>query len=483
MGAKFVNIDRDTPMLLPADLRDWLPEDHMVHFILEVVQPMDLSAFSVNVRGTGSNQYPPSMLLALLVYCYCTGRFSSRVIEEASYFDVAVRYICAGTHPDHDTICTFRRVNRKAFEKFFVHVLEVAAQSGVLKKVGTVSVDGTKIHANASKQASKHSAVSYARAQEMFEQLESEVTALTQKAEQNDLSDQEDCTFNLPDEIARREDRKAKIKEAMAVIESGHEEKLIEQPREYEEKVARREAQRAAGKKPKGPEPKEPSSAVDGKAQYNFTDPQSRIMKAGNGKHFEQSYNAQAGVEVETMLIVSNKLSDEPNDKKELLPTLDVAKENGFTVTKVIADTGYYSEANVEGSQARNVEPYIAVEKQSHGTQLERILEEMTEVDSAQEDSTKGAKLPKDATVKAQMARKLKTSEGAQLYKKRKQTVEPVFGIIKHCLRFRQFLMRGKQKVSGEWNLVCTAYNLKRTFNLIQAQRATALPKSHAKMA
>jgi hypothetical protein len=166
------------------------------------------------------------MLLALLVYCYCTGRFSSRVIEESTYCDVAVRYICAGSHPDHDTICTFRRVNRKAFEKFFVPVLEVAAQSGVMKKVGTVSVDGTKIHAN----ASKHSAVSYSRAQEMLEQLENEVAVLTEKAEQSDGSGQEDCTLNLPDEIARRKERKAKIEEAVAVIESRHEEKLAPGP-------------------------------------------------------------------------------------------------------------------------------------------------------------------------------------------------------------------------------------------------------------
>ena len=457
-------------MLLPPDLRDWLPEDHMVHFILDVVQSMDFSGFSVNQRGTGSRQYPPSVLLALLVYCYCTGRFSSRVIEEATYCDVAVRYICAGSHPDHDTICTFRRVNRKAFEKFFVHVLEVAAQSGVMKKVGTVSVDGTKIHAN----ASKHSAVSYSRAQEMLEQLENEVAALTEKAEQSDRSQQEDCTLNLPDEIARRKERKARIKEAVAVIESRHEEKLARERQEYEEKVARRQAQRDEGKKPKGREPKEPSSQVDGKAQYNFTDPESRIMKSGTGKHFEQSYNAQAAVEEESMLIVSNTLSDQPNDKQELLPVLDAAKSNGFEAGKVLADTGYYSEANIAGAQSRKVEPCIAVEKQSHGIDLESILED---------SPAEVPELPTEATAKEQMAHKLKTPEGAELYKLRKQTVEPVFGIIKHCMRFRQFLMRGKEKVSGEWNLVCTAYNLKRTFNLIQAQAGEALSKPEPKMA
>ena len=328
-------------MLLPPDLRDWLPEDHMVHFILDVVQSMDFSDFSVSQRGTGSRQYPPSMMLALLVYCYCTGRFSSRVTEEASYCDVAVRCLCAGEHPDHDTICTFRRISRKAFEKFFVHVLEVAAQSGVMKKVGTVSVDGTGIHAN----ASKHSAVSCARGQEMLEQLENEVAALTEKAEQSDRSQQEDCAFNLPDEIARRKERKAKIAEAVAVIESRREEKLAQQRKDYEEKVSKRAARRAEGRKPKGREPREPSSDVDGKAQYNFTDPESRIMKSGTGKDFEQSYNAQAGVEVESMLIVSARLSDQPSDKQELLPVPDAAEANGFEVNKVLADTGYYSEA------------------------------------------------------------------------------------------------------------------------------------------
>lgn len=455
-------------MLLPPDLRDWLPEDHLVHFILEVVQSMAISGFSVNVRGTGSKQYPPAMLLALLVYCYCTGRFSSRVIEQASYFDVAVRYICASTHPDHDTICTFRRINRKAFEKFFVHVLEVAAQSGVLKKVGTVSVDGTKIHAN----ASKHSAVSYERAQQMLEQLEDEVAALTEKAEQCDHSEQGDCAFNLPDEIGRRQERKARIEQAVAVIESRHEEQLAQQRQDYEEKVSRRQSQREAGKKPKGPEPKEPSSDVDGKAQYNFTDPESRIMKAGNGKHFEQGYNAQAAVEVESMLIVSNHLSDQPNDKEQLLPSLDAAGANDFKVNKVLADTGYYSEANLQGSQARNIDAYIPVEKQSHGIRLETILGTTPEEPP----------LSDTATAKEQMAHKLKNPDAAKLYGLRKQTVEPVYGIIKQCLRFRQFLMRGKEKVSGEWNLVCTAYNLKRTFNLIQAQGTTALAKSQAGM-
>jgi len=455
-------------MLLPPDMRDWLPEDHMVHFILDVVDRADTSGFSVNVRGTGSKQYPPSMLLALLVYCYSTGRFSSRVIEEASWCDVAVRYICAGTHPDHDTICTFRRVNRKAFERFFVHVLEVAAQSGVLKKVGTVSVDGTKIHAN----ASKHGAVSYGHAAKMLEQLENEVAALTGKAEQCDGSEKQDCAFNLPDEIARREARMARIEEAMAVIESRHAEKLAARKEEHEEKVRARDAAREAGKKPRGPEPKEPEKAPGAKDQYNFTDPESRIMKAGNGGHFEQCYNAQAAVETQSMLIVSNHLSDRPNDKLELLPSLDAAAANGFTVSGVLADTGYYSEANVAGCEERGADPHLAVGKQSHGVALETILGTAPEPE-----------LSETAGAKERMAHKLKSPAGAELYGLRKQTVEPVFGIIKQCMRFRQFLMRGKENVAGEWNLVCTAYNLKRTFNLIRSGAATALTADLAESA
>ncbi|MGB0258254.1 MAG: IS1182 family transposase [Coraliomargarita sp.] len=461
MGPKFINIDRDTPMLLPEDLRDWLPEDHMVHFIVEVVQSLDTSSFEVNQRGSGSKQYPPRMLLELLIYCYCTGRFSSRVIEQASYSDVAVRYICANTHPDHDTICTFRRRNRKAFEAFFVHVLEVAAQSEVLRKVGTVSVDGTKVHAN----ASKHSAVSYERAEQMLAQLKDEVAALSEQAEQADQSDQQNCDYHLPDEIARREKRKAKIAEAARVIESRHAEKLKEQQAEYEAKKAKRQAQRKKGKKPRGPEPKPPDASVPSKDQYNFTDPESRIMKAGNGGHFDQCYNAQAAVDTQSMLIVSNHISDAPNDKEQLLPSLQAAQNNGYEVTAGLADTGYYSQANVEGCEQMGIDPYIAVERQSHGIALMQILGEPSELPA----------LPETASAKEQMAHKLKAPQAAKLYALRKQTVEPVFGIIKHCMRFRQFLMRGKEKVSIEWNLVCTAYNLKRSFNLIQSKQASAM--------
>jgi transposase len=461
MPENFINIDRDTPMFLPPDLRDWVPEGHMVHFVLEVVNSLELSSFTTNVRGTGSAQYPPSMMLALLVYCYATGRFSSREIEQASYYDVAVRYLCAQTHPDHDTICTFRRRNREAFEKFFVHVLEVAAESKVLKKVGTVSVDGTKVHAN----ASKHSAVSYGRAQELLAQLENEVAVLVEKAEQADRADLPG-TLDLPAEIARREERKVCIKEAMTVIEARHQEKLKDKQQAYEAKLAGRKERRERGERVRGREPKEPSPEVDPKDQYNFTDPESRIMKAGNGGHFEQSYNAQAAVEVESMLVVSNYVTDRPNDKRELLPNLERTQANAFTVENVLADTGYYSEGATLAAEAEGVEAYIAVGKQSHGRSLESILGEDQPLDLAD-----------TASAKERMAHKLKSPQGERLYRLRKQTVEPVFGIIKQCMRFRQFLMRGQDNVSNEWNLVCTAYNLKRIFKLINVEPTPAWPQ------
>lgn len=459
MAAKFVNIDRSTRMLLPPDMRDWLPEDHLVHFIIETVESLDTGAFKTNVRGTGNAQYPPSMMLALLTYCYATGRFSSREIEQASHFDVAVRYVCAQTHPDHDTICSFRRENRVAFEKFFVHVLEVAAQSKVMKKMGTVSVDGTKIHAN----ASKHSAVSYGHAQKLLDQLEAEVKRLMEKAEQADAK-AEPSTVSLPDEIARREQRKAKIEQAIAVIRERNREKVREQQRLHEAKVQERQKRRENGEKVRGREPQAPDQSVPESDQYNFTDPESRIMKAGNGKHFDQSYNAQAGVEVESMLIVGAYVTDHPNDKRELTPNLEQIKAAGFHAHTVLADTGYYSEEAVQAAQKEGIDALVAVEKSSHGRTLEEILGEK-----------EAERPPANATPKQVMAHRLKTDEGAQLYGLRKQTVEPVFGTIKQTMRFRQFLMRGKEKVSIEWNLVCTAYNLKRIFNLKKQQQATAL--------
>src|SRR2546422_952307 len=334
-------------MFLPCDLREWLPDDHLVHFIVDAVDQIPTTHFQVNDRGTGSEQYPPTLLLALLIYCYATGRFGSRTIEAATYSDVAVRYVCANLHPDHSSICEFRVVNAAAFRAAFVRVLQLAQQLR-LTRVGAVSVDGTKIQAN----ASKHAAVSYQRAGEMIEQLELEVKELMERAEQAEAKEAKE-TLDIPAELARRQKRVAALKEARQVIEQRAKEMAAAQQEEYKAKEAKRQAQREAGQKPRGPEPTPPSETPDPKAQYNFTDPESRIMKAGNGQHFEQAYNAQAAVD-EQMLIVGQRVSVARNDKEELVPTVAaispvVAKE----VKAVLVDNGFYSEAAVAAGEEK----------------------------------------------------------------------------------------------------------------------------------
>jgi transposase len=455
MAARFVNWDRQTPMFLPCDLREWVPQDHIVHFILDAVEQIPTAQFHVNDRGTGSEQYPPSMMLALLIYCYATGRFGSRTIEEATYSDVAVRYLCANLHPDHSSICEFRTANEAAFGAAFVSVLQLAQELG-LSRVGAVSVDGTKIQAN----ASKHAAVSYQRAGEMIEQLELEVKELMERAQQAEAQEAQE-TLDIPAELARRHQRVEALKKARQVIEERAKEMAAAQQEEYKAKAAQRQAQREAGRKPRGPEPRPPSETPDPKAQFNFTDPDSRIMKAGSGEHFEQAYNAQAAVD-EQMLIVGERISVAPNDKEELAPTVGaisavVAEE----VKAVLVDSGFYSEAAVATVEQRadgaptGVKVYAAVEKHSHHKTVAELLPQ-----------PEPAALDPAASAKEVMAHRLKTQTGKTLYKLRKQTVEPVFGIIKEVMGFRRFLLRSRAKVGLEWTLVCLSYNLKRLFTL-----------------
>lgn len=452
MGAKFVNIDRDTPMIFPPDLRDWLPENSMVHFIVEAVEMLDLKDFSINHRGSGSEQYPPSMMQALLIYCYATGRFSSRLIEQATYYDVAVRYICGGDkHPDHDTICSFRLKNRKAFKEAFVKVLMMAAELGHLKKIGGVSIDGTKINAN----ASKHSAVSYKRAGEMIKQLELEIEELTNMAEKADSTPLDDG-LTIPDEIKRREDRKLKLNEARKVIEERYKEIKQQKQAEYNEKQKKRDELRKNGKKPRGREPKPPSDNPPDKAQFNFTDEESRIMKAGNGNHYEQAYNAQAAVDTEgSMLILGKHVTDHVNDKLELKPAVNSVNPEVREISYADTDSGYFSEAAIEEVEKNGIVVYSAVERQSH----HRTVDDLKKKEDPPE-------LLEEVSVKERMVHRLKTKEGKEKYKKRKETVEPVFGIIKSVLGFRQFLLRGLEKVNPEWDLVTLAYNFKRLYKL-----------------
>jgi transposase len=455
MAARLINLDRQTPMFLPCDLREWVPADHIVHFILDAVEQIPTDHFQVNERGTGSEQYPPTMMLALLIYCYATGRFGSRTIEAATYSDVAVRYLCANLHPDHSSICEFRVVNKAAFRAAFVSVLQLARELH-MSKVGAVSVDGTKIQAN----ASKHAAVSYQRAGEVIEQLELEVKELLERAEQAEAKEGQE-TLDIPAELARREKRVTALKQARQVIEQRAKEMAAGQQAQYQAKQAQRQAQREAGQKPRGPGPTPPSEEPDPQAQYNFTDPESRIMKAGNGQHFEQSYNAQAAVD-EQMLIVGERVSVAPNDKEELVPTVAaISPVVADEVTAVLVDSGFYSEAAVraveetpEGAPT-GVKVYAAVEKHSHHKTVADLLPQP-------ELTAPGPQ----ASAKEVMAHRLKTETGKTLYKLRKQTVEPVFGIIKEVMGFRRFLLRGRAKVELEWTLVCVSYNLKRMFAL-----------------
>jgi len=458
MAARFVNIDYDTPLMLPPNLRDWVPAGHLAHFILDAVEEMDLRQVRVNERGTGSEQYPPRMLLALLLYCYATGVFSSRRIEQASLDSVPVRMICGDTHPDHDTICTFRRENQRLLQETFVRVLELA-QALKFLRVGqlTVAVDGTKVLAN----ASKHAAVSYEHAGKTIEQLDLEVKELLAKAEQADSTPLEEG-LSIPQEVVRRQERKAKLAAARAEIEARAKARAAAELAEYQAKLAERAAQKEKGEKPRGPEPKEPSQAPKPSDQYNFTDPESRIMKAGNGQHFEQSYNAQAAVEVDSRLIVGQRVSQAPNDKQELVPSVTAIAQPVASVAAVLTDSGFYSEAAVQRVEQTGAIVYAALEKKEHHRTVSDLEQKQEPVAPGPEASTSEV-----------MKYRLRSAAGRAKYKLRQQTVEPVFGIIKSALGFRQFLLRGLAKVGLEWQWVCLAYNLKR-LHLMGAGRKMA---------
>jgi transposase len=459
MPARFVTVDHDTPLLLPPDLRDWVPANHMVHFVMDAIGALNLSQAHVNVLGTGDAQYPPSMMLGLLIYCYATGSFSSRKIEQLTYDSVPVRYLCADTHPDHDSICKFRRENKELLKSSFHQVLECAARAQVLK-VGdiTLAIDGTKIKAN----ASKHSAMSHDHAVEQMQLLEDEIAQLLAKAEDADSTPLREG-LSIPEEIKRREDRIGKIKQAVRAMEEQAKERFAREKAEYEEKLkAREDKEKATGKKPGGKAPQAPKEGPQDKDQYNFTDPESRIMKVGNGEHFEQSYNAQAGVEIESRLIVTQGVSDAPNDKQQLEPALATCSPVIKSIDAVLVDSGYYSEAAIhtaENSQQpalQGTTVLAATKRHRHGRSV-ADLEEQGEEPAAPADG---------ATMKEIMEHRLSTAAGKELYAKRKQTIEPVFGIIKAAMGFRQFLLRGMSKVELEWTLVTLSYNIKRLFHL-----------------
>jgi transposase len=451
--SNFRPIDRQTGFLLPPSVDEWLPEKHLARFVVEVIDSLDLRAMSGSYRGSGSASYPPSLLLGVLVYGYATGVFSSRKLERATYDSVAFRFIAANQHPDHDTIATFRRRFLQEIEGMFVQVLEVAREMGLLR-MGTVALDGTKIHAN----ASRHSALSYEHAGRIEAQLKAEVADLLAKAEAADRSDLPDG-LSIPEELARREERLAKLAEARATIEARARERFERERAEHEAKLAARGAKaEASGRKPRGKPPRPPTEGPLPTDQVNLTDEESRIMPVAGGG-FEQCYNAQAVVAAGSLLVVAADVVQAPNDKRQLSPMLDklaaLPEDLGKPET-LLADNGYFSAANVAACGAAGIAPLIALGREGHHPSLgERFAE--------------APPAPDDPTPVEAMAHRLKTLEGRKLFAQRKHIPEPVFGIIKSVLGFRQFLLRGLDHVRGEWNLVTMAWNLKRMFALIQA--------------
>lgn len=441
----FVTVDRKTGYLLPLSIDDWLNEDHLARFVVEVVDQLDVSALTRQYAGRGSKAHHPATLLAILVYGYATGIFSSRKLERATYDSVAFRFIAAGTHPDHDTLANFRRRFLPEVQALFVQVLELAKEMKLLK-LGAVCLDGTKIHAN----ASRHSALSHGHIEKIEGQLEAEVAdlfALAEAADQANLPD----GMSLPQELERRQDRLAAMAIAKRKIEVRAAERHAREQREYEQKMAARAAkQERTGKKPGGKPPQPPSPGPKATDQINLTDEESRIMPVAGGG-FEQAYNAQAAVDAMTMLVLGTGVTQAPNDKEQVTPMLaTLAAQSPTTgVEQMIADTGFYSETNVRACVGAGVEPLIARARDEHHPDWRARHSEPPA-------------LAADATVVQAMAHRLQTKAGRARYALRKQTVEPVFGIIKSVLGFRQFSLRGLTQVRGEWSLVCLAWNLKR---------------------
>jgi transposase len=432
---------------------EWLPEKHLARFVAEVIDGLDLRAMIGAYRGSGSAAHHPRMLLGVLVYGYATGVFSSRKLERATYDSVAFRFIAANDHPDHDTIASFRRRFLKEIEALFVQVLLLAREMGVLK-LGTIGIDGTKVHAN----ASRHSALSYEHAGKIEVQLKAEVADLMAKAEAADAADIPDG-LSIPDELVRREERLRKLAEARAKIEARAKERYAREQAEHEAKLAARAAKTAAtGKKPGGKPPLPPAEGPLPDDQINLTDEESRIMPVAGGG-FDQCYNAQAAVAAGSLLVVAVDVVQAPNDKQQLEPMLGkigaLPKELGEPET-LLADTGYFSAANVAACAAAGIEPLIAMGRQPHHPPLAERFEEAPPA-------------PENPTPVEAMAHRLKTPDGKKLYALRKHTPEPVFGVIKSALGFRQFSLRGLEKVRGEWSLVTMSWNLKRMFVLASA--------------
>jgi len=455
MSRKFRTANYEETLNQTIRLAEALPPQHLARFVVDIISQLDLSSIYEQYAPIGGEAIAPEILLGLLFYGYATGLFSSRKIEKATYESIPFRFIAGGLHPDHDTIANFRKTFLEEIKELFVQILLVAQAAGVFK-LGNISLDGSKIHAD----ASKSHAVSYKRLIELETQLRQEINelfTLGEQADQGEIQLPEELV--IEDELAIRQERLANLAKAKAVLEARAQERYEAEKAEYEAKLREREEKARKTKRgPRGRKPKPPEAGPRDKDQYNFTDPDSRIMKNSTNEGVDQHYNVQAATDQESLLIVAHALSNHPNDKQEALPTLEAIPAEIGRPKAAAMDNGYFSQANIEACQQCGIEPYIATGREAHHKDWHSFFAQLPEPPG------------EEASPKEKMAYKLLTEIGQAIYRLRKSTVEPVIGIIKEVLGFRQFSLRGLLAAAGEWCLVCLAFNLKRMHTLYLAK-------------
>jgi len=452
MSRKFITANYEEMLNLSVRLGEVLPPNHLARFVVDIIAQLDLGPIYRRYSVLGGEAIAPEIPLGLLFYGYATGVFSSRKIERATYENLAFRYIAGDLHPDHDTLAHFRKTFLSEIQELFVQILLLAQAADILK-LGNISIDGSKMHAD----ASKSKAVSYKRLVELEAQLRQEVADLMMAGEQVDQGELHlPEGLVIPDEIGLRQERLANLGRAKAVLEARAKERFEAEQAEYEAKLHEREEKARQNKhKPRGRQPKPPEPGPRDKDQFNFTDPESRIMKNSTNAGVDQHYNVQVAVDQESLLILAPALSNHPNDKQEAQPTLDAISPKLGKPDAAALDNGYFSTANIKTFEDRHIDAYIATGREPHHKDWHTFFQEQIEPPA------------ENASTKVKMAYKLQTEIGQAIYRLRKCTVEPVIGIIKEVLGFRQFSLRGLAAVAGEWCLVCLAFNLKRMHTLM----------------
>jgi transposase len=450
MARKFKTVDYEQSGQQTLTVNDCLPANHLARFIVAIVEMLDLSIFYAYYATVGGEPIDPKVLLGVLLYGYATGVFSSRKIENATYEVIPFRFIAGGLHPDHSTIAWFRKQFLPEIKVVFAQVLLIAHEMGYLK-LGNISLDGSKVHAD----ASKSKAVSYGRLLKLEAQLRQEVEellALGKQADETELPE----GLEIDVEVAFRQERLVNLAEAKRVLEARAKERYQVELAEYQAKLqAREEKARETGRKPRGPEPKPPKpSGPRNKDQYNFTDPDSRIMKNSTNGGFDQHYNIQVAVDQDSLFVVGNTLSNHPVDTYEAIPTVDAIPPEIGQPQAAALDKIYFAPKNIQEFETRGIDPFIATGREPHHKSWRERFAQMPEPP------------PDDASLIVKMAYKLQTVIGKAIYGLRKSTVEPVIGIIKEVLGFRQFSLRGLGAAAGEWCLICLAWNLKRLHKL-----------------